>query len=187
MFLPLPFAVSLSLVLLDLAVSDCGLLVLQTCVSGMNLGISLWYRVSSRLQSETRRKMFLAVPWFLCPEGSGRVPLRPAIWKEVMVLPVLTGVLPFLGDQLSGKHLSMQDQLWKLWHRISSGCRGKLQGSCPRPFISTYLLRVLGKSLWAEEVLVSVLTGLSTLLGNQLSSGSIWVWSTVSQDQLSGV
>jgi hypothetical protein len=40
-------------------------------------------------------------PWFLCPEGSWQVPLGPGISAEVVVLPMLSGVLTLLGDQLS--------------------------------------------------------------------------------------
>ena len=61
--------------------------------------------------------MFPAVPWFLCPNGSGRVPLGPGIWTEVVVLPELTGVSALLGDQLSSGGICecrsvAQDQLW---------------------------------------------------------------------------
>jgi hypothetical protein len=39
----------------------------------------LWYRVISGVQIETRRILFPTDPWFLCPGGSGRVPLGPGV------------------------------------------------------------------------------------------------------------
>ena len=39
----------------------------------------LWYRVSSRVQTETRKILSPADPWFLCPNGSVRIPLGPGI------------------------------------------------------------------------------------------------------------
>jgi hypothetical protein len=39
----------------------------------------LWYRVSSGVQTETRRILSPADPWILYPDGSVRVPLRPEI------------------------------------------------------------------------------------------------------------
>ena len=35
----------------------------------------LWHGVSSLVHKETRRILSLAVSWFLCPDGSGQVPL----------------------------------------------------------------------------------------------------------------
>ena len=70
-------------VVADLTVSDCGLSLLQACVSALlgdqfswgEFGYGeLWHRVSSGVHTETRRILFPAVPWFLCPYGSGRVP-----------------------------------------------------------------------------------------------------------------
>jgi hypothetical protein len=42
-----------------------------------------------------------ADPWFLCPDVSVRVSLGPGIWRDVVVLALLVGVLALLGDQLS--------------------------------------------------------------------------------------
>lgn len=59
----------------------------------------LWHRISSGVQMETGRILSPAVSWFLCLDGSGRAPLRPGIWTEVVVLPVLTSVYTLLRDQ----------------------------------------------------------------------------------------
>jgi hypothetical protein len=72
----------------------------------------LWHRVNSRAQTETGKILSLVVPWFLCPDGSGQVPLGPGILAEVVVLPVFSGMSALLGD---------------LWHRINSGHRWKLK------------------------------------------------------------
>jgi hypothetical protein len=64
------------------------------------------------------------------------------------------------------------------------GCRWKPEGSCPRQLLGSCVLRVLGRFLWAEVVALLALTGLSALLGEQLSPGVIWVWSAVAQDHL---
>jgi hypothetical protein len=50
---------------------------------------------------ETRRILFLGAPWFLCPVGSGKVPLGPSIGEVVMVSLVILRVSVILGDQLS--------------------------------------------------------------------------------------
>jgi hypothetical protein len=39
----------------------------------------LWYRVSSGVQTETRKILSPADPWLLCPDGSVRLPLGPGI------------------------------------------------------------------------------------------------------------
>ena len=77
-----------------------------------------------------------------------------------MVLAVLAGVSPLLADQLSFGCICIcstvaQDRLWELME----------EGSCPRPLLSSCVLRVLGGSLRAEVVVLLVLTGLSALLG----------------------
>ena len=77
----------------------------------------LWHRVSSRVQTETWRILSLFVLWFLWPDKSGLVPLGSGIWKEVVVLPVLTSVTALLGDQLSSSSIWVwsavaQDQTW---------------------------------------------------------------------------
>ena len=62
---------------------------------------------------------------------------------EVVGLSVLAGVLALLGDQLSPAVFAYVVQ----YHRICSGCRQKLEGSCSRPLLSSYVLRVLGGTL----------------------------------------
>jgi hypothetical protein len=70
-----------------------------------------------------------------------------------------------------------------LWHRISSGCRQRLEYSSPRQPLGSCVLRVLGRFLWAS--VLPELTGLSTLLSTGLlPPGSIWVWSPVAEDLL---
>ena len=80
MFLPLPLAIWLSLVLAGLAVSDCGLSLLQACVSVLlgdqfSLGgIWVWRAVAQgqlQAQMETRRIPSQAAPQFLCSGGNG--------------------------------------------------------------------------------------------------------------------
>ena len=97
-----------------------------------------------------------------------------------MVLPVLTGVLALLGDQLFPSGFGHGKQ----WHRVSSRHRRKLEGSCPRLLLGSCVLSALGNSLGAEVVVLPVLTGVPVLPEDQLSLGSIWVWNTVAQDQL---
>ena len=91
MFLPLPLAIWLSLVLAGLAVSDSGLSLLLTCVSELlgdqfsPRGIWVWRAMPQDqlwVQMETRRILSLALPWFMCPDDSGRVPPRPGILTE---------------------------------------------------------------------------------------------------------
>jgi hypothetical protein len=41
-----------------------------------------------------------------------------------------------------------------LWHRISSGHRQKLEDSCPRKCLGSYVLRVLDRFLWAAMVVI---------------------------------
>jgi hypothetical protein len=47
-----------------------------------------------------------------------------------------------------------------------------------------YRLVPLGLGIWAEVVVLQVFTGVPALLGDKLSPRGIWVWSTVTQDQL---
>ena len=61
----------------------------------------LLHSISSGLQMETGRILSQALPWFLCPDGSVRVPLGSGILAEVMALPVLTGEFTLLGGYLS--------------------------------------------------------------------------------------
>ena len=51
-----------------------------------------------------------------------------------------------------------------LWHRISSGCRWKPEGSCPQVLLHSFALRSPGRSHGAEFVVLPVLTGIPTLL-----------------------
>jgi hypothetical protein len=39
-----------------------------------------------------------------------------------------------------------------------------------------------GPGIWAEVMVLPLLTGVSTLLADQVSPNSIWVWSAVAQD-----
>ena len=71
-----------------------------------------------------------------------------------------------------------------LCHRISSGHRQKLEGSCPGLVLSSCVLRFPGGSLGAEVVILPVLTGVPVLLENQPSPSDIWAWSTVAQNHL---
>ena len=82
MFLPLPVAIWLSLVLAGLTVSDCGLFLLQDCVSVLLdqfTPLGVWVQGQLSGADETRKILSLAVPWFCCPDGSEWVPLGPGI------------------------------------------------------------------------------------------------------------
>ena len=151
MFLPLPLAIWLSLVLAGLSVSDCVLSLLQACVtpgrlvlSGKNLG-NEGYGTGSALGCRWK------------PEGS-----CPRLCLGSCVLIALAGSL--LGQDFEQKlwsYLCSQVHWcsWEfnfflmvfgyasLWHRISSQCRWKLEGSCPRPFLGSRVMRALGLSL----------------------------------------
>ena len=83
MFLPLPLDIWSSLVLADLAVSDCYLSLLQACVS---VFLKDQFSLRSNLDMENCGsgsalgcKLSPTVLWFLCPDGSGQVPLGPGI------------------------------------------------------------------------------------------------------------
>lgn len=71
----------------------------------------------------------------------------------------------------------------KLWHRISSGYRWKPDESCLRLLLNSCILRAPGGSLWAEVVVLPMIAGISALLKDQLSPGSICVWIAVPPDQ----
>jgi|UPI00001F6DD3 hypothetical protein len=67
-------------------------------------GIRVWRAVAHgqlQAQMETGCIYSLAAPGFLCPVGSGRVPLGPSIGEEVVVSPMILGVSVLLGDPLS--------------------------------------------------------------------------------------
>ena len=124
MFLLLPLTIWLSLVLAGLAVYNCGSTPpckpvcqysSETRSLWMEFGYGeLWHRIRSRVQMETRKILSLAVPWFLCPDGSGQVLLQSGIWAEVVVLPVLTGMSALLGYQVSLEGIC-------IWRAVSLG------------------------------------------------------------------
>jgi hypothetical protein len=123
MFFPLPLAIWLSLVLAGIAVSDCGLSLLQACVSvllGDQFsvgGIWVWRVVAQRQlrgSDRTGRILSQVVPWFLCPERSGQVPLGAGVWAEVVVSSVFSGLLALLGEQLS------PSRFW-VWSSVAQG------------------------------------------------------------------
>jgi hypothetical protein len=72
------------------------------------------------------------------------------------------------------------------------GCRQKLEGSCPQLFLGSYVVMALGRCFLDQEleqkwlVVLPMLTGVSALLGDQLSPGGILVWRAVAQGQLQG-
>ena len=174
--------------LVGLAVSNCGLSL--PCVStpgrlflcGRNLGIENCGTGSALGgQTETRRIQFPADPWFLCPDGSGRVSLGPGIWKEVVILPVLAGVWALLEEQPSPAGICACSSVW---HRISSGSRWRLEDSCPRPALGSCVLRVPRGFFCAADVVLPALRGLSALLGGLLPPISIWLVSPVAEDLL---
>jgi hypothetical protein len=66
----------------------------------------LWYRVSSGVQKETRRILFPTDPWFLCPEGSGWVPLSSSGGPTCTDRPVcIPGSLTFSQHSLNFQYL----------------------------------------------------------------------------------
>jgi hypothetical protein len=65
----------------------------------------------------------------------------------------------------------------ELWHNVNSGHRWKPEGSCPRMLLSSCVLR-------ADVVVSPMLSGVSELLGDQLSFSRLWVWQAVAQGQL---
>ena len=124
MFLCLPFNIWLSLVLARNAVSDFGLFLLQACVSVLlrpvlserNLGMEsfgTWSALGCRQRPEESCSQHID-QCSLCPDVS--FPLGSAIWREVVVLPMLVVCMHswqtisllaiFLYAALS------QDQLW---------------------------------------------------------------------------
>jgi hypothetical protein len=114
-----------------------------------------------------------------------------AIWLSGLVLTGLAVsdcgfsllqacVSVLMGDQFSQEKFGMEscDTMSAL------GCRQKLEGSCLQLVLGYCVLMALGRSLRVEVVISTVVTGLSVLLGDQLSPSDVWVWSTVTQDQL---
>jgi hypothetical protein len=140
----------------------------------------LWHSVSFEVQTETKRSCLWADPWFLCPDGSGQVPLGQGILSEVLVFPVLAGVSALLGDQLS------TNSIW-VWSSVAQDLlqvqmeTGRILSQTAPQFLCP---AALGGSLAAELMVLSALIGLPALLGDILSPGSIWMWGAVAQDQL---
>jgi len=64
------------------------------------------------------------------------------------------------------------------------GSRKKLEVSRRRLLLGSCVLRVLDMFLRAEVLVSPVLSGVLELLGNQLFSGTVWVWRAVGQGQL---
>jgi len=58
-------------------------------------------------------------------------------------------------------------------HRVCSRHR-KPEGSCPRLLLGSHILRAIGGSPAAKVVALLVLSGVSVLLGDQLSPCRIW-------------
>ena len=69
-----------------------------------------------------------------------------------------------------------------LWPLISSGCGGKSEDSCSRLLLGSCDLRVSSCLLWAAGDVLPVLSGLSTLLGDQVPPFTTWIWCTVAED-----
>ena len=131
MFLPLSFAIWLSLMLAGLAVSDFDFSLRQASVSWEYLGMESCGTGSAGLQTKTRRVLSLAGPWFLCPDGSGRVPLGPG---DVVVFEEMWWSYLHSQAYLHSWEASSLPELFEygaLWQRMSSRCRCKLEGSCP--------------------------------------------------------
>ena len=99
---------------------------------------------------------------FLCPGGSGGSLLGQEFeqkWWSYLCLKVC-----WLSWETSSPLVVFIYLV--LWHRISSRHRWKPEVSCPRLFLGSCAFRVLGRSLWAEVVVLPVLTGFSALLGD---------------------
>ena len=90
--------------------------------------------------------------------------------------------------QHSWETSSLQEEFayGELWYRVSSGYRLKLEEFCVRLLLGSCVLRALGGSLGTEVVIIPMLSGVSALLGDQLSPGMIWVWRAIAQGQLWG-
>ena len=124
LFLSLPLAIWLSLVFAGLAVSDCGLSLLQFYVSELlgeqfSLGgIWVWSTMAQEqlwVHLETGRILSQAAPPFLCPEGSKAGPSEQKWWSY----------LYSQACQHSWETSSLQAFGYgALWLRISSGYRG---------------------------------------------------------------
>jgi hypothetical protein len=67
----------------------------------------------------------------------------------------------------------------ELWHRVSSGM--KMETGMILSQAAPCVLRAPGGSLGAEMLVSPVLSGVSALIGDQLSLGRTWVWRAVAQ------
>ena len=180
MFLPLPFTIWLSLVLAGLAVSDCGLSLLQACVSELlgdqfsPGGIWVWTAVVQVLLWSADRNQKDPAP------GCPLVPVSEWLLGQEFEQKWWS----YLCSQVSQHSWETRSLLTVFgygapWHRSSSGCGLKPEGFCPRLLLGSHVLRAPSESLGADMVVLPVLTGMSSLLGAQLSSGNISVRSNV--------
>jgi hypothetical protein len=119
-----------------------------------------------------------------------------------VVSPVLAGVLAFLGDQLSPGYGELCSQVcqnsWEtcslpvgsgggdLWYRVSSRSRWELEGSSLRLFLGSCVPWLCEGPL-KQKVVIPVYTGISGLLGDQLSHRWAHVCSSVAQGLLGGL
>ena len=102
----------------------------------------------------------------MCPDGSGWVSLWPGIWAEVVVLPVLTDVSAFLGDQLS---LVI---IW-VWASVAQVQLTHADGIQKDPFSGCSLVPLYWGLWWSAVVVLLKLTGMSTLL-TEFGYGVLW-------------
>ena len=93
--------------------------------------------------------------------------------------------------QYSWETSSLQEEFGygELLHRVSSRVKietGRILSTAVPWFLchNGFGQVLLWPGILAEVVVSPVLTGVSALLGEQIYSGSIWVWSIVAQDQL---
>jgi hypothetical protein len=161
MFLPLPLTIWLSRVLAVLAVPDCGFSLLQACVSVLWENSFFWRKFAYG-------ELFLGSCVLMALGRSGGLTCnyrcvgtlrRPALSRWYLDIECY-GTGSVLGA----------DGNWK----------DPVLGSSSFPV--TWGLCNEG-SLWAEVVVLPVVTGLSALLEDPLTPSSIWLWSAVAQDQ----
>ena len=117
----------------------------------------LWHKVSSGVQMETRI-LSPAVSWFLCTYGSGWMALARSLlgqefeqkWRSYLCSQVCQ-------HSWDTCFLQLVFGYRVLWHRISSGCRQKPEGSCARLPLVSLVQRFLSRSPRAEVVVLPVL------------------------------